>query len=182
MKNEVILVDYNDKELGRAEKMEAHEKALLHRAFSVFLFDGRRILLQKRALSKYHCPGLWTNSCCSHPQPGELTVLAARRRLREELGSDYCSVDECFSFFYRYPFSNGLTEFECDHVFIGQYSVNAPLSPDPEEVCECRWWDIDELKKAMTERAEEFTPWFLICAPRAIGFIEERIRPKEKKN
>ena len=173
MRNEVILVDFNDEPMGTAEKMEAHERGLLHRAFSVFLFCEGRLLLQKRALSKYHCPGLWTNSCCSHPRPGESTADAAVRRLSEELGIDKVELREIGSFFYRQKFDNGLTEFECDHVFVGSFSPDTEFVSDPEEVEETAWWDFDELLEKLRTDPEAFTPWFLICAPEAIKAIKE---------
>src|ERR1700748_433460 len=115
---EVILVNEYDVPLGSMEKLEAHQKALLHRAFSVFIFNGKgEMLLQQRAKGKYHSPGLWTNACCSHPRPGEDTQAAALRRLHEELGFA-TELEKCFAFTYRTAFDNGLTEFEFDHVFI----------------------------------------------------------------
>src|SRR5215203_6397334 len=117
----VILVNEKDEEIGTMEKMEAHRKALLHRAFSVFIFNGRgEMLLQRRALKKYHSGGLWTNACCSHPRPGEVTADAAARRLREELGF-VTTLNPAFQFVYRATFDNGLTEYEFDHVFLGKY-------------------------------------------------------------
>src|SRR5688572_9486804 len=118
---EVILVNEFDEAIGSMEKMEAHEKALLHRAFSVFLFNKKgEMLLQKRAASKYHSPSLWTNACCSHPMPGEETKQAALRRLDEELGFT-TSINKAFHFTYKAVFDNGLTEHEFDHVFVGEY-------------------------------------------------------------
>src|ERR1700743_3243063 len=118
---QVVLVDESDKEIGVMEKMEAHEKALLHRAFSVFIFDASgRMLLQRRALAKYHSGGLWTNACCSHPRPGETVQAAAERRLVEELGFS-TPLCKAFEFIYRADFANGLTEYEFDHVFAGAF-------------------------------------------------------------
>jgi len=120
MKDQVILVDNDDQEVGEAEKMAVHEKGLLHRAFSVLVFNSKgELLLQQRAKSKYHCGGLWTNTCCSHPRPGETILKAARRRLFEEMGIR-CELEEIFSFSYRIEFPNGLTENEFDHVLIGK--------------------------------------------------------------
>ncbi len=171
----VILVDLTDREIGSSEKMAAHEKGLLHRAFSVFLFNGSKLLLQKRAADKYHCPGLWTNTCCSHPRPGEETAKAAQRRLAEELGTEPCEITELCSFFYRYEFSNGLTEYECDHVFLGEYSPEAKLCPNPDEVEEAAWWDICELEEELRLNPDRFTPWFIICAPMVINAIRQNI-------
>lgn len=172
---EVILVDYQDRPIGTMEKMEAHRQQRLHRAFSVFLYDGNRLLLQKRAAHKYHCGGLWTNTCCSHPAPGETVLNAASRRLREELGIAIApdALEEVDVFFYRYPFDNGLTEFECDHVLIGSYHGTPALNP--EEVDELAWVSFEELEQAMAEHAERFTPWFLICAEKAIRNIRTGI-------
>src|ERR1700744_2758864 len=119
VREEVILVDEADVQLGTMEKIEAHRKALLHRAFSVFIFNSKgEMLLQQRAAEKYHSPGLWTNACCSHPRPGEETQAAAMRRLMEELGFTL-ELEKIFDFTYRSEFENGLTEFEFDHVFVG---------------------------------------------------------------
>lgn len=169
---QVILVDFQDREIGTMEKMEAHIHQRLHRAFSVFLFHEDQILLQKRAIHKYHCGGLWTNTCCSHPAPGESVMEAAKRRLKEEIGVQVDELQEIDSFFYRYPFSNGVTEFECDHVLVGEYSGAYKI--DPEEVDEMRWVSAEALRKEMLRHAEEFTPWFLICAGRVMSWMEKR--------
>ena len=117
----VILVDENDAPIGIMEKIEVHQKALLHRAFSVFIFNSKgEMLLQKRANNKYHSPGLWTNACCSHPSPGQDTLEAATKRLQEEMGFT-TAIEKVFDFIYKAPFDNGLTEYEFDHVFIGTY-------------------------------------------------------------
>ncbi len=171
MDAEVILVNLQDEEIGRAKKMEAHEKGLLHRAFSVFLYSGNQLLLQKRDNSKYHCPGLWTNACCSHPAPGEQTKVAAIRRMYEELGIHFNDIEELCSFIYRYPFNNGITEFECDHVYIGKYPITGILSPNPGEVAELSWCEIGQLEEKMLREPELFTPWFFTCAPMVISFI-----------
>src|SRR5688572_11010720 len=116
---EVVLVDASDKVVGTMEKMEVHEKGLLHRAFSVFVFNSKReLLMQQRALQKYHSAGLWTNTCCSHPRPGEETISAAKRRLKEEMGLEI-ELESQFSFIYKTTFGNGLTEHEYDHVYFG---------------------------------------------------------------
>src|ERR1700733_15003891 len=131
---EVILVDETDTPLGKMEKMEAHRKALLHRAFSVFIFNSKgEMLLQRRAPGKYHSGGLWTNACCSHPRPGEETSQAAKRRLFEELGFT-TPLEKIFDFTYKSEFDNGLTEHEYDHVYVGQYDQG--VYPNQEEVCE----------------------------------------------
>ncbi|MEK7619489.1 MAG: isopentenyl-diphosphate Delta-isomerase, partial [Patescibacteria group bacterium] len=129
MQENCILVDETDHEIGTEEKMATHERGLLHRAFSVFVFNASgELLLQQRAFEKYHSAGLWTNTCCSHPRPGEETLAAAYRRLQEEMGFD-CPLNEMFTFRYLAPFPNGLTENEVDHVFFGMY--DGPVNPNP---------------------------------------------------
>lgn len=158
---QVVLVDESDREIGVMEKMEAHEKALLHRAFSVFIFDtAGRMLLQRRALSKYHSGGLWTNTCCSHPGPGETVKAAAERRLSEELGFS-TELKKAFDFIYRADFDNGLTEYEFDHVFTGVY--NGEPVPNPEEVLEVCWMSMDEVRADLTARPDVYTEWFKIA-------------------
>ena len=169
---EVILVDLDDRELGRCEKLKAHEQSLLHRAFSVFLFRGNAVLLQKRARIKYHCGGLWTNTCCSHPHMGESVLEAARRRLREELGINCPELQEVSSFVYRYPFSNGLTEYEFDHILVGEY--DGTWSQNPDEVDDVRWVDLDELKSDLIQNAEQYTPWFITALGYAVDGRKHR--------
>lgn len=157
----VILVDESDNQVGVMEKMEAHEKALLHRAFSVFLFNVKgEMLLQRRAFSKYHSGGLWTNACCSHPRPGESTLDAAKRRTREELGIEP-EIKHAFSFTYKASFDNGLTEHEYDHVFVGIWDDDVDLNPD--EVAEVRYMSIDDIQMEMNEKPEKYTEWFKIA-------------------
>src|SRR5210317_780679 len=131
MKKEyVILVDTADSELGTMEKMEAHEKAVLHRAFSVFIFNDRgELMLQQRAAHKYHSPLLWTNTCCSHQRDGESNIAAGKRRLMEEMGFT-CELKEVTSFIYKAPFDNGLTEHELDHVLVGNYNTDPFINPE----------------------------------------------------
>jgi len=160
MKDQVILVDNDDQEVGKAEKMAVHEKGLLHRAFSVLVFNSKgELLLQQRAKSKYHCGGLWTNTCCSHPRPGETILKAARRRLFEEMGIR-CELEEIFSFSYRIEFPNGLTENEFDHVLIGK-SDDQP-KPDPKEVEQWRWVGLKALRTEIRKNPEIYTYWFKI--------------------
>lgn len=157
----VILVDSSDRALGTEEKIAAHEKGLLHRAISVFVFDStnKRILLQQRALSKYHCPGLWSNTVCSHPRPGEHTIDAAHRRLQEEMGFD-CLLAERFAFQYRVPFENGLTEHEFDHVFVGTY--DGIVTPNPDEAAAYAWRTCEEFLQNIKDEPEAYTPWLRI--------------------
>ena len=169
--SEVILVDFEDREIGRMEKEKAHREAKLHRAFSAFLYKGQEILIQKRALGKYHSGGLWTNTCCSHPRPGETISEAAIRRSREETGIVVKKLTELYRFFYYAPLDNGFTEFECDHVLVGKY--DGIFQVNPQEVEELRWISCEGLEHAMLERPAVFTPWFLICAPEVIRYIED---------
>ena len=155
---DVILVDQADRPVGRMEKQEAHRKGLLHRAFSVFLLDGSKLLIQRRALDKYHCGGLWTNTCCSHPAPGEPVLLAAERRLDEELGIKNARLRELDTFLYRAAFPNGLAEHELDHVLLGEYS--GPVQPDPMEIAQVRWIDLEELQRDLQAFPQWYTPWF----------------------
>ena len=160
MEDQVILVDNDDQEVGKVEKMAVHEKGLLHRAFSVLVFNSKgELLLQQRAKSKYHCGGLWTNTCCSHPRPGETILKAAGRRLFEEMGIR-CELEEIFSFSYRIEFPNGLTENEFDHVLIGK-SDDQP-KPDPKEVEQWRWVSLKALRTEIRKNPEIYTYWFKI--------------------
>lgn len=169
MAKKVILVNEKDQEIGTMEKMEAHEKGVLHRAFSVFIMnDKKEMLLQKRAFSKYHSPGLWTNACCSHPAPGETTLASAGRRLNEEMGFD-CVLTEIGSFTYKTTFSNNLTEHEFDHVLLGVY--NGPINPDPCEVEEYKWISIEALNQEL-QKPEEFTFWFHLAYPLVTKYLD----------
>lgn len=163
MMHEVILVNEIDEAIGSMEKMEAHEKALLHRAFSVFLFDNKgNMLLQKRAATKYHSPSLWTNACCSHPMPGETTEQAALRRLQEELGFTV-AISKAFHFTYKAAFDNGLTEHEFDHVFVGEYEGDMQLNE--EEVSEVCYKSMTDIKVELEHNAGDYTEWFKIAFP-----------------
>ena len=156
----VILVDKNDNQLGLMEKIEAHEKAVLHRAFSIFILnDNNELLLQRRALSKYHSPGLWTNTCCSHPREGESVINAGIRRLREEMGFE-TEINNLFSFIYKAEFDNGLTEHELDHVLLGRYN-KAPLI-NKLEVSDWKWTNMEFLKKDVVINPDLYTVWFKI--------------------
>jgi len=159
----VILVNESDEAIGEMEKLEAHRKGVLHRAFSVFIFNSRgELLLQRRALNKYHSAGLWTNTCCSHPAPGEDEKEAAQRRLREEMGFT-ATLEKLFSFTYRADFSNGLTEHELDHVFIGAYE--GPVQPDPSEVMEYTYHSLPDIAAMLGSDTNAFTVWFRIAFP-----------------
>lgn len=160
----VILVNEQDEPVGEAEKMEAHVKGLLHRAFSVFIFNSRgEMLLQQRALSKYHSGGLWSNACCSHPEPGEDTHAAAVRRLNEEMGIE-TALEELFYFIYRAEFDNSLTEYELDHVFAGEYNGEVDLSPD--EAADFCYKSMKDIEFSMGLHPQKYTAWFHLAFPR----------------
>ena len=161
MKEEqVILVNNQDEQIGTMPKMEAHEKARLHRAFSVFIMNDKgETMLQQRAAHKYHSPLLWTNTCCSHQRVGETNLEAGKRRLQEEMGFT-ANLRELFSFIYRAPFDNGLTEHELDHVMMGSYNGSPKLNPD--EVADYKWMKPEEIQKDIAENPENYTVWFKI--------------------
>ncbi len=167
----VILVNQNDEQIGLMPKMEAHEKALLHRAFSVFVLnDKNELMLQQRASHKYHSPLLWTNTCCSHQRENETNIEAGNRRLFEEMGFT-TELKELFSFIYKAPFDNGLTEHELDHVMIGYYNGEPTINPD--EVEAWKWLDIDEVRKDIEQNPENYTAWFKIIFDKFYHFLEE---------
>ena len=160
MEEYVILVDENDNKIGLMPKLMAHEKALLHRAFSVFILNDKgELMLQQRALDKYHSPGLWTNTCCSHQREGETNIEAGQRRLQEEMGF-VTELSETTSFIYKAPFDNGLTEHELDHVMVGHYN-DAPKI-NPEEVVSWKWMDLEDVKVDIAMHPELYTEWFKI--------------------
>ena len=166
MEEQVILVDKKDNVIGKAGKLEAHQKGLLHRALSVFIFNSKgEILLQQRAAHKYHTPNLWSNTACSHPRNNELLKHAAERRLKEEMGIE-CNLYYGFNFLYRTKFSNELIENELDHVFIG-FSDEQP-KPNPSEVKNYRYISSYDLMKEINENPKIFTPWFKICVDRVL--------------
>jgi len=163
---EVILVNEQDEQTGTIAKMEAHRKALLHRAFSIFIFNNKgEMLLQQRAMGKYHSPGLWTNTCCSHPRPGEDVEAAAGRRLKEEMGID-APLHKIFDFIYRTEFDNGLTEFEFDHVYTGVY--NGQLNPDRQEVQDYCFRSMEDIGQDLQRRPEKYSAWFRIAFPKLL--------------
>lgn len=172
MKEEyVILVNPNDEQIGLMPKLEAHEKAVLHRAFSVFILnDKKEIMLQQRALHKYHSPLLWTNTCCSHQREGETNIEAGSRRLFEEMGFR-TELKEIFHFIYKAPFDNGLTEHELDHVMIGTFNKNPIINTN--EVEDWKWMKIEDVKKDMILNPEIYTIWFKIIFEQFYHFLEE---------
>jgi isopentenyl-diphosphate delta-isomerase len=172
MKEEnVILVNEKDEQIGLMPKLEAHEKAVLHRAFSVFILNSKNeIMLQQRAHQKYHSPLLWTNTCCSHQRDGESNLLAGSRRLYEEMGFE-TSLKELFHFIYKAPFDNGLTEHELDHVMIGYYEEDPRINT--EEVENWKWMPIEDVKNDMQVHPEIYTIWFKIIFDKFYHFLED---------
>ncbi|WP_299123160.1 isopentenyl-diphosphate Delta-isomerase [uncultured Tenacibaculum sp.] len=157
---QVILVDEQDNPIGLMEKIEAHEKALLHRAFSVFVFNSKgELMLQQRAAEKYHSPLLWTNTCCSHQRDGETSLEAGKRRLQEEMGF-VCELEEVFWFIYKAPFDNGLTEHELDHVMVGKFEGEPKINK--EEVEAYKWMPLEDVKNDIEKQPEIYTEWFKI--------------------
>lgn len=154
------MVSETDDQLGLMGKMEAHKKGVLHRAFSVFVFNkSGQLLLQQRALDKYHSPGLWTNTCCSHQRNGESSIEAGRRRLKEEMGFS-CELEEQFWFIYKADFDNGLTEHELDHVMVGYYDEDPVINK--EEVASFKWMALEDVKNDISENPENYSEWFKI--------------------
>lgn len=172
MKEEnVILVNEHDEQIGLMPKLEAHEKAILHRAFSVFILNDRNeVMLQQRARAKYHSPLLWTNTCCSHQRDGESNIEAGNRRLFEEMGFS-TELKELFHFIYKAPFENGLTEHEFDHVMIGSFNGNPLINQ--EEVEDWKWMKIEDVKEDMARHPEIYTVWFRIIFDEFYHYLED---------
>lgn len=157
MEDQLILVNESDEVLGIGEKLETHQLGFLHRAFSIFIFNSqRKLLLQRRALNKYHSSGLWSNTCCGHPRPGEHLMFAAQRRLKIEMGLD-CSLERVGSFIYRADVGNGLIEHELDHVFIGHSDLKPTLNAD--EAIGWKWIDLATLDQELRNHPQDFTCW-----------------------
>lgn len=171
----VILVNAQDQPIGQEEKLKAHESGLLHRAFSVFIYrknlNNYEILLQKRNKNKYHSGGLWTNTCCSHPRPGEETIQAGERRLFEEMGIK-TQLKNIGNFIYKADFENGLVEHELDHVLVAEW--DGDFNPDPEEAEETKWIDLENLNQWLEKQPEDFTPWFKKAYEMALKNISQR--------
>jgi isopentenyl-diphosphate Delta-isomerase len=168
---QVILVDKEDNQIGLMPKLEAHEKALLHRAFSVFILnDNKEIMLQQRAANKYHSPLLWTNTCCSHQREGESNIEAGTRRLFDEMGIR-TELKELFHFIYKAPFDNGLTEHELDHVMIGYHNGEPKLNKD--EAGDWKWMSVEDIKADMIIHPEIYTVWFRIIFDEFYHYLEE---------
>lgn len=168
MEPKVVLVDFQDNPIGEIEKSAAHLSPMLHRAFSIFLYSGNKMLIQRRAKSKYHSGGLWANTCCSHPHPcaggGNGLLECASARLLEETGIDHHNLKPLFTFTYFTRFADNLFEYELDHVLLGEY--DGPFKLNPEEAEEMRWEEIPALLDDMRISPESYASWFLICAPR----------------
>ena len=167
--NKLILVDENDVPVGIIDKMEAHQQALLHRAFSVFIFnDKKEMLLQQRAVNKYHSGGLWTNACCSHPYFNQQTLAAAEKRLQEEMGFT-TPLTKAFEFVYRAAFDNGLTEYEYDHVFTGNY--DGKILPDKNEVADYCFMTMEAIENSIQSHPQKYTEWFKIAFPKLQQYL-----------
>jgi isopentenyl-diphosphate delta-isomerase len=169
MEDLLILVDENDRELGALEKLPVHQQGLLHRAFSIFIFNSKNeLLLQQRADGKYHSEGLWTNTCCSHPRKDEEISEAVHRRLWEEMGME-CELNFQFSFIYKMPFANGLTEHELDHVYFGKSDLLP--EPDSDEVKNWRYISLPQLQDEIHMSPHSFSGWLNICLPRVMDYF-----------
>ena len=167
---QVILVNEKDEQIGLMPKMEAHRKAILHRAFSVFIFnDKNELMLQQRAAQKYHSPLLWANTCCSHQRDGESNLDAGKRRLQEEMGF-VCELKEVTSFIYKAPFDNGLTEHELDHILIGYYNENPSINK--EEVENFKWMTLEDVKKGIADTPTIYTAWFKIIFEKYYDYLK----------
>jgi isopentenyl-diphosphate delta-isomerase len=171
IEEQVILVNEQDEPIGLMNKLEAHEKAILHRAFSVFVLNkNNEIMLQQRANQKYHSPLLWTNTCCSHQRNGETNIQAGTRRLYEEMGFK-TELKELFNFIYKAPFDNGLTEHELDHVMIGYYDNEPKINE--EEVESWKWMKIEDVKIDMIQNPDIYTVWFKIIFNEFYHYLED---------
>lgn len=170
MEEYVILVDENDQPIGEMEKMEAHRQGLLHRAFSIFIFNSNQeLLLQQRAFDKYHCGGLWTNTCCSHPRVNEFNADAAHRRIEEDMGFD-CELNYAFNFIYKSVFDSGLVEHEFDHVFVGHSDIRPKINL--AEVASFRYVSLDKLSEEILHNPDQFTPWLKLCLAKVKEYLD----------
>ena len=171
----VVLVNECDEEVGEAEKLQAHQEGLLHRAFSAFVFrehEGEiQLLLQQRALSKYHCAGLWSNTCCSHPRKDESIIAAAQRRTQEELDLKV-KLKAVGHFIYRAELDNNLIEHELDHVLVGRY-IEQSFTPNPDEVMSTAWVNVKEIPYHLQEHKENYTPWFRQALQLALNALDK---------
>lgn len=169
MEKDIILVDLFDNEIGSGEKLRVHQDRKLHRAFSVFIVENDKMLIQRRAYDKYHSGGLWANACCSHPRVGESNELAVERRLLEELNIA-CTFEKLFDFVY-YQEYKGLSEYEYDHVYLAHYKGEVNYNKD--EIAEVKWIIFDDLKYDLEIHPENYAAWFLIAAPRVLEYLSK---------
>jgi isopentenyl-diphosphate delta-isomerase len=166
----ILTVDEKDNVIGKGEKIKVHREGKLHRAFSIFVFNSKgKLLLQKRAKSKYHSGGLWTNTCCSHQRDGETLEKAVHRRLKEEMGFD-CELKEVFTFTYRVKFDDGLSENEYDHVFFGKF--DGKPDPNPDEVDDWKWVSLEELRKDIQKNPDDYTYWLKVSIDRVMLMVK----------
>ena len=172
MEQNLIWVDVYDHEIGYGEKLETHQKNILHRAFSVFLYSDGKILIQQREKHKYHSGELWANSCCSHPRQGEEILVAAARRMEEELGirQGACVLQEIDAFVYFQQY-DGLSEYEFDHVIVAEYSGD--IQANPEEIQDLRWITYEDLERELMEQPQKFAAWFKIAAPKVLKWLKK---------
>ncbi len=170
-KDDILLVDENDNPVGAGEKMEVHRRGLLHRAFSIMVYNSKReVLLQRRAATKYHCPGQWSNACCSHPAPGDHLLLAARRRLKEEMGISIPVKETGVEFIYKVKVGD-LTEYEYDRLLYGQFDGQPRINP--READDWKWMAFGDLRKDMKRNPELYTPWFRLIASQGDNTVEQ---------
>jgi isopentenyl-diphosphate Delta-isomerase len=170
MEEQLILVDQSDRQIGIAEKMWVHQHGKLHRAFSIFVMNSQgQLLLQKRAIAKYHSGGLWTNTCCSHPRPNESIISASDRRLLEEMGFS-CQLTEIFSFIYQSPLDHDLIEYEYDHVLLGKFDGEPTVNPLEAEAW--KWIDIDKLKSELITHPQLYTFWLKACFDKFLDYLK----------
>ena len=168
----IIKVDINDNYVGEIEKLNAHTQPILHRAFSVFLYNGDKILIQRRAKNKYHSGGLWANSCCSHPRANKTFLQSVKERLKEELNIfEDIDLSEIFCFTYLTKFNDNLYEYEFDHVLVGEYK-NSNINFNPEEIMDYEWITLSDLKYQLVNTPQKFASWFIICAPKVINYLQ----------
>jgi len=172
LRNEVVLVDIFDNEIGVETKENAHKSPMLHRAFSIFIYNNKNeVLIQKRASHKYHSPSLWANTCCSHPKKGENIKESAIERLKDEVGIE-ADIDELYSFIYISKYKDNLYEYELDHVFIGEY--NGDFILNEEEASEAKWISLEDLSSDLVKNPRNYATWFIICAPKVIQFLKNK--------
>jgi isopentenyl-diphosphate Delta-isomerase len=172
MENKIILVDKKDKEIGIEFKIKAHKEGKLHRAFSIFIFNSKGdLLLQKRLPEKYHSGGLWTNTCCSHPNSGETIISSAHRRLKEEMGFD-CDLKEIFSFIYKVKLDQDIIEYEFDHVLVGKFNGNPKINKN--EVEDFKWVSLKFLTRDIKQHPDNYTYWFKKCYSKVIKTTKKK--------